>query len=99
MTPRRLVLSVFLVLLAASAFAHAGHQHHFLGTVKQLNENHLVVTTTTGADMTFMVDAKTRITRDENAATAADLKAGMRVSVTVLNDGHTADTIKIGSAK
>lgn len=95
---RRLtIISILTLALAATAFAHGGHKHQFLGTVKMLHENHLVVTTTEKKDVTFTLTATTRLSKGPNAATKADLIEGARVSVSVENDGRTATTVKIAA--
>ena len=92
---RLIILSILTLALAATALAHGGHKHQFLGTVKAVNGNQLAVTTTDGGDVTFTLTDATSYTKGNGAATKADLKAGVRVSVYVENDGRTAKTIKI----
>ena len=92
---RLVLLSLITLAVAATALAHGGHKHQFLGTVKALHANHLVVDTTDGKEVTFTLTEKTRYTKGTAAATKADLKEGVRVSVYVENDGKTATTIKI----
>lgn len=96
---KALALAVLSLLLATVALAHGGHQHSYLGTVKMLHENHLMVTTTDGKEVAFTLTDATTYTRGEAAATKADLKEGVRVSVGVANDGKTAKAIKIAPAK
>ena len=91
----RIFASVLALVLATTALAHGGHKHQFLGTVKTLQENNLVVTTTDKADVTFTLTANTTFTKGTATATRADLAAGARVSIYVENDGKTAKTIKI----
>ncbi|MDP9190784.1 MAG: hypothetical protein M3P06_03675 [Acidobacteriota bacterium] len=95
---RLIINSVLSLVIAASAFAHGGHKHQFLGTVKMLHENHLVVTTTEKKEVTFTLTEKTKFSKGANVATKADLAEGVRVSVSVENDGKTATSIKIGPA-
>jgi hypothetical protein len=92
---RLLIAAIVALALAATALAHGGHKHQFLGTVKALHENHLVVATTDDQEVTFTLTDKTRYTKGTAAATKADLKAGVRVSVHVENDGKTATAVKI----
>jgi hypothetical protein len=91
----RLLPALLALAIAATALAHGGHKHQFLGTVKALHDNHLAVTTTDGKEETFTLTDKTRYTKGTAAATKADLKEGARVSVHVENDGKTATTVKI----
>ncbi len=96
MKPHRLILiSILALAIATTALAHGGHKHQFLGTVKALHENHLVVTATDNAEVTFTLTDATLYTKGTSAATKGDLRAGVRVSVYVENDGKTAKTIKI----
>ncbi|MGZ5443075.1 MAG: hypothetical protein ACXW5U_13225 [Thermoanaerobaculia bacterium] len=96
MKPHRLIItSIVALAIAATALAHGGHKHQYLGTVKVLHENALVVTTTDDTDVTFTLTEKTKYTKGTSAATKADLRQGVRVSVYVENDGKTATTVKI----
>jgi len=92
---RLLIVLAVTLAIAATALAHGGHKHQFLGTVKAVQENHLVVTTTDGKEVTFTLTEKTRYTKGSASATKADLTEGVRVSVSVENDGKTATSIKI----
>lgn len=96
---RLIIISALSFIIAASAFAHGGHNHQILGTVKMLHENHLVVTTTENKDVTLTLTEKTKFSKGSGAATKADLAEGVRVSVSVENDGKTATSVKIGAAK
>jgi hypothetical protein len=92
---RILVLTIVALAIAATAFAHGGHKHQFLGTVKGVQGDQLVVTTTDDKDVTFTLTGATTYTKGASPATKADLKAGVRVSVHVENDGTTATAVKI----
>jgi uncharacterized cupredoxin-like copper-binding protein len=92
---KRLLPALLALAIAATALAHGGHKHQFLGTVKALQANTLAVTTTDGKETTFTLTDKTRYTKGTAAATKADLKEGTRVSVHVENDGKTATAVKI----
>ena len=96
---RLTLVSILALAIAATAFAHGGHKHQFLGTVKALHANHLVVTTTDNAEVAFVLTEKTKFAKGASAATKGDLKEGVRVSVYVENDGKTAATVKISAAK
>ena len=91
MKAHRLIIISLVLLVSVSAFAHGGHKHQFLGFVKSLNADALVVTTTEKKDVTFTLTAETTF----SGGTRADLAAGKRVSVSVENDGKTAKTIKL----
>jgi hypothetical protein len=95
---KQTVALVFAFLLAASAFAHAGHKH-VLGFVKQLNGDALLVHTTKGTDATVNLTKATTYKRGDAAATRADLVPGVRVVVDLTTDGKAAESVKIGSGK
>ena len=91
---RFLALALFLV--ATAAFAHGGHQHQFLGTVKTLNDAQLVITTTAGNDAEFAMTSSTAVTRDGAPVARTELTSGRRVAVYVADDGKTAVSVKVG---
>jgi len=90
------LLGFALLFIAATAFAHAGHQHHFLGTVKSVQSTQLVITTTAGSDTAFTLTAATAVTRDGAPVARTELTTGRRVVVEVANDGKTAVSVKVG---
>jgi hypothetical protein len=92
---RILVLTIVALAIASSAFAHGGHKHQFLGTVKAVQSDQLVVTTTDDKEVTFTLIGGTTYTKGASPATKADLQAGVRVSVHVQDDGKTATAVKI----
>jgi hypothetical protein len=98
--PSIIITSLLTVLLACAAqiFAHGGFDH-VTGTVVKLENNVLTVKTAKG-DATVMLDAKTEITRNDHAAQAVDLKAGVRVVVDIPEGSKTkvAHSIKLGTA-
>ena len=91
---RFLALALFFV--AATTFAHGGHQHQFLGTVKTLTDGQLVITTTAGKDAEFVLTSTTTVTRDGAPVEWTELTSGRRVAVYVANDGKTAVSVKVG---
>jgi hypothetical protein len=95
---RQTIALVFALLLAASAFAHAGH-HHVFGTVKQLRGDALLVHTKEGTDATVALTKATLYKRGDAAATRADLIEGVRVVIDLTTDGKSAETVKIGIGK
>ncbi|HEX9160511.1 MAG TPA: hypothetical protein VF980_02290 [Thermoanaerobaculia bacterium] len=88
-------LILFLVFIAAAAFAHAGHVHNFLGIVKAVDARHLSITTEQGKEVDFVLNDATTYSRDGQAAHHGDLVRGLRVSVHVADDGKTATAIKL----
>jgi hypothetical protein len=90
-----IIIGVALTFIAAAAFAHAGHVHTFLGTVKTVSADQLTIRTRDGKDASFTLNEKTAYLREGAAATRADLVNGLRVAVTVADDGKTATSIKL----
>ena len=93
---KKTIATLFAFLLAAGAFAHAGH-HHVFGTVKQLTGDALVVHTTTGADATVTLTKSTVYKRGEAAANRADVVPGVRVVIDLTTDGKSAEIVKLGT--
>ena len=94
---RPAIVAFLALFVAATVFAHAGHQHSFLGTIQTLHENQLTIETVEHKSVTFTLTDKTVLSKGTATATRADLVAGKRVAVAVENDGKTAKTVKIGS--
>jgi hypothetical protein len=96
---RKIFAFLLLTALAAgTAFAHGGHGHQLLGTVKELTDDHLVVTATDGHEVTVALTAATEYEKDGKPAQRSDLETGVRVSVRLTEDDKTAVTVKIGKA-
>lgn len=97
----RRIASLFVVtlLVAAAAQAHAGHSHLILGTVKEVNGEHLIVTTKDGKEVTVHLNAGTKYTKATRTVKRADLVPGARVSIMLGKDSKSAATIKIGLPK
>ena len=58
-----------LLLVAAAAFAHAGHMHTYMGTVTMLHgDNAFMIKTTDGKDVTIETSPKTEFTTSEGHA-------------------------------
>ncbi|HEX7190592.1 MAG TPA: hypothetical protein VF381_03365 [Thermoanaerobaculia bacterium] len=93
---KKTITALFVLLLAASAFAHAGH-HHVFGTVKQLTGDALLVHTKEGTDATISLTKETVYKRGDAAATRADLVPGVRVVIDMTTDGKSAEIVKIGA--
>jgi hypothetical protein len=89
----RKLFAAFLFLIAASAFAHAGHHHHYLGTVTAQHDNQISMQTTDGKDVTFAVSKDTVFERGKRA----DITTGTRLSVEMALDGKTAAVVKVGA--
>jgi hypothetical protein len=86
------------VFAAAAASAHGSNAHKVLGVVKEVHEEHLMVTTREGKEVTLDLTARTKYEKAGKAATKGDLATGARVSVQLEEDDKTAATVKIGSS-
>jgi hypothetical protein len=97
----RRIASLFLIVLLASsaALAHGGSSGKVLGTVKEVHEGHMVVTTKDGHEVTVHLTEKTKYEKASKAATRGDLAPGARVSIVLGKDRKSAATVKIGSPK
>ena len=95
---RIFVLLLIATFAAGAAFAHGGKSHQLLGTVKELHENHLVVTATDGHQATVALAKTTKYEKDMKPVTRAALVVGSRVSIQLTEDDKTAVKIKIGTA-
>lgn len=87
---KRLAALAAIAMLSSTpaAFAHEGHVHRIMGTIKSLDGSHLVVATTDAKthqekDVDVAIDAKTKFRRGDNATTKDQLKSGERVVVNV----------------
>lgn len=96
----RKILAFLLVaaFAAGAAFAHGGKSHKLLGTVKELHENHLVVTATDGHVASVQLTETTQYEKDKKAATRSALATGVRVSIQLTEDDKTAVKVTIGTA-
>lgn len=88
---RNFVAALAVFLLAAAAFAHAGHAHTYMGTVSMLHDDgSFMIETTDGKDVTIATSPAT--TYDP---ARADLAVGKRVVVKMTLDGKTASSVKM----
>lgn len=101
MTKRLATLSLLLLFTATIAFAHAGEEHTYLGTVTKDNaDGSFIIKMTNGKDRTVLVSKKTTyIHSDGHKAERAEVVVGKRVSVRVSKDGKTALAVKFSPAK
>ena len=93
----RKLTALFIFLVAATAFAHAGHLHKYLGTITAIHDDQVVIHTTDGKDVTFVVTKETAFKRGDADAKRADMTNGMRVSVELALDGKSATVVKLGN--
>ena len=91
-----LVFLLVAAFAAGAAFAHGGKTHQLLGTVKELHENHLVVTATDGHEATVTLTPNTQFEKDKKPAKRSDLAKGTRVSIQLTEDDKSAVKVKIG---
>jgi hypothetical protein len=97
----RALVALFAVVAAPAVWAHGG-QEHVMGTVSSASATELVVKTTAGGERTVQLTADTKVEKDGEPSTAADLQPGQRVVVHTRKQGDalTAVLIKTGlSAK
>ena len=99
------LLIVGFFAFAPVVAAHPGHSHKVMGVVSSIHENHLVVKDAKDKEMTFTLDAKTKITRGRTVLRSSEIKVGERVVVTYDEtkdkDGKTvasAKTVQVGTA-
>ncbi len=96
------VAAAFLLSFAGdSVLAHKGHVHPVKGTVVMAAPDHLMMKTTDGKDVTFVVTGKTKVTSGKQVIKIDELQPGTRVVVTGVSekDPLTAASIESGSAK
>jgi hypothetical protein len=98
-TIMRKTILALLLLASTSLFAHNGHVHNVLGTVKTIQPTQLVVQKTDGTDLTVVLNGATKYEMGGNPASSADLVSGSRVSVHLADDSKTAVMVKIAAPK
>jgi translation initiation factor IF-1 len=98
MTRKILAFLLVAVIATGAAFAHDPKSQQLLGTVKELHENHLMVQTPDGHEVTVQLTETTQYEKDKKAATRSALVAGVRVSIQLAKDNKTAAKVKIGAA-
>lgn len=92
-------LFLVLVLASLSIYAHGTDSHSILGTVKSLEDDVLVVTTSEGKDLTVELTPDTRYTRGTEEVSREALTTGTRVSVKLSHDNRKAVSIRVAAAK
>ncbi len=92
------VLLLFVLLGTASAFAHAGHVHTYMGSVTMLHsDTQFMMKTTDGKDVTVdTTPTTTWLHADGHPANKSELAVGSRVVVKMNIDGKTAASVKVG---
>jgi uncharacterized protein with von Willebrand factor type A (vWA) domain len=88
--------------LAAGVIAHDGATH-VMGTITAFQNDRMTVRQLDGKSVIVMVDSKTKYTREKSKASAADLKAGVRVMVEAKQDPRMkmllAEEVQVGVAE
>jgi len=90
-----------LLAVTAGAFAHEGHHHEAMGTVKMLHENHLMLTISDEKEQTFVLDETTKFLRGKTETTKEGIVAGER-AVVLYESKDGADhalEVKLGEKK
>ena len=90
---RRIAAVIIATLIATSLFAHGGHTHNYLGTVKAVDGWHMILKTEDAKEHEFELTRETRYTRNGDSVSKGALKAGLRVSVYVADDGKTVTRV------
>ena len=99
---KRIAIFTLLVLFTATiAFAHAGEEHTYLGTITKINtDGSFVMKLTNGKERTVLVATTTTYSHaDGHAGKQSELEVGKRVSVKISKDGKTAKTVKFSAVK
>jgi hypothetical protein len=96
---KKLVAVSLFLILAVSAFGHAGHIHTYMGSVTMLHgDNAFMMKTTDGKDLTIQTSPETTwLDSDDHAAKSSDLAVGQRVVVKMMVDGKTAASVKMSA--
>lgn len=95
------VLTLLFLFTATIAFAHAGEEHTYLGTITKINaDGSFVMDMTNGKERTVLVSNTTTYTHaDGQKAEPSELAVGKRVSAKISKDGKTALNVKLNAAR
>ncbi len=101
MHKRIAILALLFLFTTTIAFAHAGEEHTYLGTITKMNANgSFVMKLTNGKEHTVLVAKTTTYSHaDGHAGQQSELKVGRRVSVKISKDGKTAKAVKFSAVK
>ena len=94
---KRMAAAVLFTLLTATLYGHAGEVHTYLGTIKALDGNQMMIVTKDGKEMPVTLTSETKYWQGTTPAKRADLSVGARVSVELGTDGKSATSVKIGA--
>jgi hypothetical protein len=98
---KSIAFGILIVLALASVrplVAHGGKSHRLMGTVKELHQDRLTVTTQDGHESSVVLNADTTYEKAGKPAKRSDLVAGVRVVVELDEDDRTAIRIRRGEA-
>ena len=102
---RKLVAAIAVILVASlgHVYAHEGHPHKLMGTVKAVHAdmNHVEITLQDGKVSVFYVTPTTKYLQGTKAVKLADIKTGDRVVVEGTTDKDakmTATKVELGGA-
>ena len=95
------ILTMLFLFTASIAFAHAGEEHTYLGTVTKITaDGSFVIKMTNGKERTVLVSKTTAyLHADGHKAKKEELTLNQRVSVRISKDGKTALNVKFRAAK
>jgi hypothetical protein len=89
-----------LLLVAGSAFAHAGEVHTYLGTVTKLDGREFMMKTREGKEIAVETTRSTKFLHaDNHRASLRELRVGSRVVVKMAKDNRTASSVKMAPPK
>jgi hypothetical protein len=92
-------LALLSTLFATLAMAHGGLEH-VIGTVSNVSDASITVTTGAGKSIEVTLDGKTTFSKNNQAIQRADVKVGDRVVIHAEKSGTKliAHTVQIGAA-
>lgn len=102
MVRRMVLVSVALVVLAASSgvvLAHEGHDHKILGTVTMAAADHVMLKDAEGKNVTVQVTKETKV-RSKPVMKVEEIKVGTRIVITATEQkdkSFVAKTIEVGA--
>ena len=101
---KMMVAAVFLLLAVGFPVhlaAHEGHAHRAMGTVKVVNTVHMEIETKDGEKVSMLLTPETKYLKGKLPTTAAEVKVGHRVVVTLIEkDGkRTAQEVLLAPAE
>ena len=97
---RSLALIAAILLLASFALAH-GDEQHIMGTISNVTDSTVTVTTTKGKSVVVALTSQTTFSKEGSKITAKEIKQGDRVVIHAKKNGDKleAASVQIGSAK